>query len=155
MPLTHDEALAQEVARDEATLSHHLREAARTSGVHFGGMGPSSFALRGRDELEAAAVAAVSASEARAATPAGRFKACVLAVRRDAERLRIRDHAIDDGLIFGSQIGKCVELGDDLVFVGFDVGERGRLLRERFGCGCLQRVIRVLQGFDGFGLIHK
>lgn len=86
MPLTHQEALAHEVARDVAELAYHDREAARSRGVCMSGMGPTPFTPRTAAERLAAAGRALEAAERRAATPGARFMACIVVVQQRAER---------------------------------------------------------------------
>lgn len=73
-----EDALATERQIEAFALAHSRREAARTSGVSFAGMGPSApYTPRTEAELLAAARDRMERRGAFAVSPAGRFLICV------------------------------------------------------------------------------
>lgn len=88
MPTTLSEALASEAQRDQAEAAYFDQQAARNSGVHFGGMEATRPMPRSPSDRLQAARKALQAAERRAATPGARFMACVVAAQQLAERGR-------------------------------------------------------------------
>ena len=81
-----DEDLATERQIEAFGLAHARREAARTSGVSFAGMGPpAAFAPRTEAELLAAARDRMERRGAFAVSPAGRFLLSVSAIQSAAK----------------------------------------------------------------------
>jgi len=84
MSLTFQQAIANERAKVAADFKAHAREAVRSRGVSWSGMGPGEYVAPTEAEIVASAKAAVSRAQAASASPAGRFLACVASAQRVA-----------------------------------------------------------------------
>lgn len=65
--------LAREELREDVRRRHYGADAARSSGVHFGGTEAQSFKMRSDEQVRADAKAAFLASQVFAESPRGRF----------------------------------------------------------------------------------
>lgn len=81
---TLNQAIANERAKVAADFKAHAREAVRSRGVSWSGMGPGEYVAPTEAEIAARAKAAVSRAQAASASPAGRFLACVASAQRVA-----------------------------------------------------------------------
>ena len=79
-----NQAIANERAKVAADFKAHAREAVRSRGVSWSGMGPGEYVAPTEAEIAARAKAAVSRAQAASASPAGRFLACVVGVQKAA-----------------------------------------------------------------------
>lgn len=73
MPLTPQQAIAQERAKADAAFKAHARKAVRSRGVSFGGMGPGAYEPLTDAEINARARVAVRKAAEFEASPAARF----------------------------------------------------------------------------------
>ena len=84
MSLTFQQAIANERAKVAADFKAHAREAVRSRGVSWSGMGPGEYVAPTEAEIVSRAKAAASRAQAASASPAGRFLACVASAQRVA-----------------------------------------------------------------------
>ncbi len=81
---TLNQAIAQEHAKAALAFKDYAQRAVRSRGVSWSGMGPGEYVAPTEAEIAASAKAAVSRAQAAAASPAGRFLACVASAQRVA-----------------------------------------------------------------------
>ena len=84
MPLTFQQAIAQERAREVAAFKSWEREIVRSRGVCIAGMDFGPFTPASDDEIVARAKASAARLNARLLSPAGRFLEAVVAVQKVA-----------------------------------------------------------------------
>lgn len=81
---------ADELRLERAFYAHHEREADRSSGVCWSGMGPSAWVGRTPQQLFDAALAKCERARAFSASPQGRFLASLSDLESDARSLLIQ-----------------------------------------------------------------
>ena len=108
--------ITQELAFEGARVDAHAREAARSRGVAWSGLGPEPWRPRSAAQVEASARARLERLQAWRASAAGRFLAAVASAQRAAETAHVAGEAARAAVARGMDHGanSCRQAADAL-----------------------------------------